>query len=323
LKSKSRKVAIVGAGMVGSSCAYSMVNQAICDEIMMIDRTYDRALAQALDLSHCMDFTSTRTKVYAGTHSDCAGMDVVILTAGANPKAGQTRLDVLEASAVITKEIITNIMAGGFDGIFVVAANPVDIVTYMVWKISGLPRHRIIGTGTSIDSSRLKTLLSDVFSIDPRSVNGYALGEHGESQFVAWSHVTIGGKPILQIMEQHRDRFQHLDLEDISRKTKDAGWEIFTKKGSTHFGIGSALAYITRSILNDEHKIIAVSAILDGEYGQSGVCTGVPAIIGNTGIQELLELNLNAEEAEKLNVSCSIVRSGIESLHLEDSPYLL
>jgi L-lactate dehydrogenase len=320
LKSKSRKVAIVGAGMVGSSCAYSMVNQAICDEIMMIDRTYDRALAQALDLSHCMDFTSTRTKVYAGTHSDCAGMDVVILTAGANPKAGQTRLDVLEASAVITKEIITNIMAGGFDGIFVVAANPVDIVTYMVWKISGLPRHRIIGTGTSIDSSRLKTLLSDVFSIDPRSVNGYALGEHGESQFVAWSHVTIGGKPILQIMEQHRDRFQHLDLEDISRKTKDAGWEIFTKKGSTHFGIGSALAYITRSILNDEHKIIAVSAILDGEYGQSGVCTGVPAIIGNTGIQELLELNLNTEEAEKLNASCSIVRSGIESLHLEESP---
>lgn len=319
MKSKSRKVAIVGAGMVGSSCAYSMVNQAICDEIMMIDRTYDRAMAQALDLSHCMDFTSTRTKVYAGTHSDCAGMDVVILTAGANPKAGQTRLDVLEASAVITREIITNIMAGGFDGIFVVAANPVDIVTYMVWKISGLPRHRIIGTGTSIDSSRLKTLLSDVFSIDPRSVNGYALGEHGESQFVAWSHVTIGGKPILQIMDQHRERFQHLDLEDISRKTKDAGWEIFTKKGSTHFGIGSALAYITRSILNDEHKIIAVSAILDGEYGQSGVCTGVPAIIGNTGIQELLELNLNTGEAEKFNASCSIVRSGIESLHLEDS----
>lgn len=309
MKSKSRKVAIVGAGMVGSSCAYSMVNQAICDEIMMIDRTYDRAMAQALDLSHCMDFTSTRTKVYAGTHSDCAGMDVVILTAGANPKAGQTRLDVLEASAVITREIITNIMAGGFDGIFVVAANPVDIVTYMVWKISGLPRHRIIGTGTSIDSSRLKTLLSDVFSIDPRSVNGYALGEHGESQFVAWSHVTIGGKPILQIMDQHRERFQHLDLEDISRKTKDAGWEIFTKKGSTHFGIGSALAYITRSILNDEHKIIAVSAILDGEYGQSGICTGVPAIIGNTGIQELLELNLNTEEAEKFNASlqhCSL-----------------
>lgn len=318
MKSKSRRVAIVGSGMVGSSCAYSMVNQAICDEIMMIDRTYDRAMAQALDLSHCTDFTGTRTKVYAGTYSDCAGMDVVILTAGANPAAGQTRLDVLEASAVITGEIITNIMAGGFDGIFVVAANPVDIVTYMVWQISGLPRHRIIGTGTSIDSSRLKTLLSDVFSVDPRSVNGYALGEHGESQFVAWSHVTIGGKPILQIMDQHRERFQHLDLDDIARKTKDAGWEIFTRKGSTHFGIGSALAYITRSILNDEHKIIAVSAILDGEYGQSGVCAGVPAIIGNNGINELLELNLNSEEAQKFESSCSIIRACIDSLQLGD-----
>ncbi|MDQ0196186.1 L-lactate dehydrogenase [Paenibacillus wynnii] len=318
MKSKSRKVAIVGSGMVGSSCAYSMVNQAICDEIMMIDRTYDRAMAQALDLSHCMDFTGTRTKVYAGTYKDCSAMDVIIITAGANPKHGQTRLDVLDAAAVITEDIVRKIMAGGFDGIFVIAANPVDIVTYMVWKISGLPRHRVIGTGTSIDSSRLKTLLSDVFSIDPRSVNGYALGEHGESQFVAWSHVTIGGKPILQIIEQHRERFSHLDLEDIARKTKDAGWEIFTRKGSTHFGIGSALAYITRSILNDEHKIIAVSSILDGEYGQSDVCSGVPAIIGSDGVKELLELNLNAEEVGKFSASCDIIRAGIHSLHLKE-----
>ncbi|WP_150275412.1 L-lactate dehydrogenase [Paenibacillus tepidiphilus] len=319
MKTKSRKVAIVGSGMVGSSCAYSMVNQAICDEIMMVDRTYDRAMAQALDLSHCMDFTGTRTKVYAGTTADCGGMDVVILTAGANPKPGQTRLDVLDAAAEITKQITTEIMAGGFDGIFVIAANPVDIVTYMVWKISGLPRHRVIGTGTSIDSSRLKTLLSEVFSIDPRSVNGYALGEHGESQFVAWSHVTIGGKPLTQILQQHRERFKDLDLEDIARKTKDAGWEIFTRKGSTHFGIGSALAYITRSILNDEHKIIAVSAILDGEYGQRELCAGVPAIINGSGIQELLELNLSEEESAKFAASCSIIRKGIESLTLEDT----
>ncbi|MNB78780.1 L-lactate dehydrogenase 2 [compost metagenome] len=314
MKSKSRKVAIVGSGMVGSSCAYSMVNQSICDEIMMVDRTYDRAMAQALDLSHCADFMGTRTKVYAGTASDCGSMDIVILTAGANPKAGQTRLDVLDEAAVITRSIVEPIMASGFDGIFVIAANPVDIVTYLVWQISGLPRHRVIGTGTSIDSSRLKTLLSEVFSIDPRSVNGYAMGEHGESQFVAWSHVTIGGKPILHILEQHRERFKHLDLNDIARKTKDAGWEIFTRKGSTHFGIGSALAYITRSILNDEHKIIAVSAILDGEYGQSGICIGAPAIIAGEGIQELLELNLNEEESAKFLSSCNIIRAGIDSL---------
>lgn len=316
MKSKSRKVAIVGSGMVGSSCAYSMVNQAVCDEIMMIDKTYDRAVAQALDLSHCVDFTATRTKVYAGTLADCAGMDVVIITAGANPQPGQTRLDVLDAAASITGEIVDQIMAGGFDGIFVVAANPVDIVTYMVWKKSGLPRHRVIGTGTSIDSSRLKTLLSDVISIDPRSVNGYALGEHGESQFVAWSHVTIGGKPILHILDQHRERFRDLDLDDIAQKTKDAGWEIFTRKGSTHFGIGSALAYITRSIFNDDHKIIAVSAILEGEYGQTGVCAGVPAIIGGEGIKELLELQLSEDEAAKFAHSCGIIRRGIDSLNL-------
>lgn len=314
MKRTSRRVAIVGAGNVGSSCAYSMINQSICDEIMMIDRTYDRALAQALDLSHCMDFTYNRTKVNAGTYEDCGAMDVIILTAGANPKPGQTRLDVLEDAIVITETIVNNILKSGFEGIFLVAANPVDIVTHHVRTLTGFPRSRVIGTGTSIDTSRLKTLLSDVFSIDPRSVNGYALGEHGESQFVAWSHVTIGGKPLLHILEQHRDRFSHVDLADIARKTKDAGWEIFTRKGSTHFGIGSALASITRSILNDDHRITAVSAVLDGEYGQHDVCTGVPAIIGSDGIQEIVELQLTEEERSLFEASCQIIRQNILSI---------
>lgn len=311
---KSRKVTIVGSGLVGAACAYSMINQSICEEIMMVDRTYDRAVAQALDLSHCMDFTSNRTKVYAGYLEDCRDVDVVVLTAGSNPKPGQTRLDVLEDAKKITSDIVTRIMSSGFDGVFVVAANPVDIVTYIVREVSGFPRHKVIGTGTSLDSARLKTLLSDVFSIDPRSVNGYALGEHGESQFVAWSHVTIGGKPILQILDQHKERFKDVDLNEIARKTKDAGWEIFTRKGNTQFGIGNALAYIVRSILNDEHKIIAISAILEGEYGQSGVCAGVPAIIGEGGIQEVVELNLTEEEQRKFNDSCYILRNAIQEL---------
>lgn len=307
----TRKVAIVGAGIVGAGCAYAMINQAICDEIMMIDRTYERAVAQALDLSHCMDFTSTRTKVFAGRLEDCRDMDVVIITAGANPKPGQTRMDLLEDARIITEDLVQKIMSGGFDGIFVVASNPVDVVTYIVKEISGFPRHRVIGTGTSIDTSRLKTLLSELFSIDPRSVHGYALGEHGESQFVAWSHVTIGGKPLLHILEQHKDRFSHVSLEEIAQKTKDAGWEIFTKKGNTQFGIGNALAYITRSILNDEHRIIAVSAILDGEYGWNKVCVGVPAIIGEGGIKEIIELHLNEEEQLKLSQSCKVIQQGI------------
>lgn len=311
---KSRKVTIVGSGLVGTACAYSMINQSISEEIMMIDRTYDRAVAHALDLSHCMDFTSTRTKVVAGRLEDCRDVDVVVLTAGANPKPGQTRLDVLGDAEEITRDIVSRLVDGGFDGVFVVAANPVDIVTYIVREVSGFPRNRVIGTGTSIDSARLKTLLSEVFSIDPRSVNGYAMGEHGDSQFVAWSHVTIGGKPLLHILDQHKERFRHVDLDEIAKKTKDAGWEIFTRKGNTQFGIGNALAYIVRSILNDEHKIIAVSAALDGEYGQSGVCSGVPAIIGGGGIEEILELNLAEEERHKFEHSCSILKSAIQSL---------
>lgn len=311
---KARKVSIVGSGLVGTACAYSMINQSISDEIMMIDRTYERAVANALDLSHCMDFTSTRTKVSAGRMEDCSDVDVVVLTAGANPKPGQTRLDVLDDAEKITRDIVQRIVGGGFQGVFVIAANPVDIVTHIVRDVSGFPRNRVIGTGTSIDSARLKTLLSEVFEIDPRSVNGYAMGEHGDSQFVAWSHVTIGGKPLLHILEQHKERFAHVNLDDIARKTRDAGWEIFTRKGNTQFGIGNALAYIVRSILNDDHKIIAVSAVLEGEYGQSGVCIGVPAIIGEGGIEEVLELQLSPEEQLLFERSCGVIQSAMASL---------
>ncbi|MCI3924675.1 L-lactate dehydrogenase [Paenibacillus sp. TRM 82003] len=309
-----RKVAIVGVGQVGASCAYSLINQSVCDEIMLVDRTPDRAIAQALDLSHCMDFVSSRTKIYTGTYEQCGGMDLVILCAGVYPKAGQSRLDVLESACDLTKGIVERIMAGGFQGIFLAAANPVDLVTYVVWKTSGLPRAQVIGTGTSIDSARLKTLLSEVFPVDPRSVHGYVLGEHGESQFPAWSHVTVGGKPILHILAQYPERFGGLDLDEIALRTRNAGWEIYSRKGSTHYGIGNALAYIARSIFNDDHRIIAVSAVLDGEYGQRELCAGVPAIITREGIEEILELRLDEREQASFARSCSVIREAMERL---------
>jgi L-lactate dehydrogenase len=313
---KTRKVAIVGTGLVGSSCAYAMINQAVCEELMLINRSPENALAQALDLSHCMDFTHSRTKIYAGHYEQCGDMDVIILAVGGNPKNPGSRLDVLDSSLEMVRSIIPPIMESGFNGIFVVATNPVDIVTYAVWRLSGLPRQHVIGTGTSIDSSRLKTIISDIFPVEPRSVQGFVMGEHGESQFVAWSHVTIGGKPIRQVIEQNQSRFGHLELDDIADRTRLAGWEIYKRKGSTHYGIGNALAFITRSVLNDDHRIMAVSAILEGEYGQHSVCVGVPAIISANGVQEVVELNLNAEEQEKFAHSCSLMRSLLESSHL-------
>lgn len=314
--SKARKMAIVGVGFVGSSFAYSLVNQSICDEILLVDRTAERAHAQALDLSHCMDFTYTRTKVYTGTYEDCGDSDIVVLCAGGNPVPGGTRLELLGSAYAIHQAIIPRIMASGFDGIFVAASNPVDLVTYMVWKLSGLPRSRVIGTGTSIDSSRLKTLLAKYFPVDPRSVNGFVLGEHGESQFPVWSHVTVGGKPLLDILDQHPHRFKHLNLDEIAEKTRNAGWEILQGKGSTHFGIASAIAHIVRSILNDDHKITAVSAIMEGEYGEKDMCAGVPAVLTRDGIVELVELNLNPQERSQFQHSCSVLRTAAASLSL-------
>lgn len=308
MRSKTRKVAIVGTGLVGTSCAYAMINQAVCEELMLINRSQEHALAQALDLSHCMDFTNSRTRVYAGEFSQCGDMDVIILAVGGNPKAAQSRLDVMDVSIEMVKDIIPKIMASGFNGIFVIATNPVDVITYAVWKLSGLPRSSVIGTGTSIDSSRLKTILSEVFPVEPKSVQGFVLGEHGESQFVAWSHVTIGGKPVRHIIRQHPARFGHLDLNELAERTRLAGWEIYKRKGSTHYGIGNALAFITRSVLNDDHKIIAVSAILEGEYGEHSVCVGVPAIISQEGVQEVVELNLDDAEQAKFKSSCDLIR---------------
>lgn len=316
MTSKTRKVAIVGVGFVGASCAYSLVNQSICEEIILIGRTPERAKAHALDLSHCMDFTHARTKVRAGAIEDCGDADIVVLCAGANPIPGGTRLDLLDSSYGIYKTLIPSIMKAGFSGIFVAAANPVDIVTYMVGKLSGLPRARVIGTGTSIDSSRLKTLLSAYVPVDPRSVSGYVLGEHGESQFPAWSHVTIGGKPILDILAQHPQRFGHLKLDDIAEQTRNAGWEILQGKGSTYYGIANAIAAIVRSILNDDYRVMAVSAILEGEYGLNNVCLGVPAILTRQGINELVELNLSPKERQLLAYSSSVIQAAASPLGL-------
>lgn len=311
---KTRKVAIIGTGMVGSSCAYAMINQGVCEEIMLINRNKEQALAQALDLSHCMDFTHSRTKVYAGELDRCRDMDVVILAAGSHPKDVRNRLDLLDSSLDIVKDVIPPIMRSGFNGVIVVATNPVDIITYLVWKCSGLPRNRVIGTGTSIDSSRLKTILSGIFPVEPRSVQGYVMGEHGDSQFVAWSHVTIGGKPIRHIISQYPERFGRLDFDELAEKAKLAGWEIYNRKGSTYFGIGNALAFITRSVLNDDQKIIAVSAILDGEYGETGVSIGVPAIVAEDGIKEVVELQLDQEEKEKFSGSCALIRDLLQKV---------
>lgn len=314
MRTKSRKVAIVGVGYVGSTCAYSLINQGICDEIMLVGRTRERAQAQALDLSHCMDFVHARTRITVGSPEQCGDADIVVLCVGIRPARITDRLDMLDSACEIHAPLVAAIMSSGFNGIFLVASNPVDIVTYLVWRLSGLPRTQVIGTGTSIDSSRLKTLLSHYLPVDPRSVNGYVLGEHGDSQFPAWSHVTVGGKPLLDILAQHPARFAQLKLDELAERIKYAGHEIYHAKGSTYYGIGNALTSIIRSILNDEHRIIAISAVLEGEYGFADTCFGVPAIVARSGMQEIIELNLSPAERAQLANSDAVIRGALGRL---------
>ncbi|UII56603.1 L-lactate dehydrogenase [Cytobacillus spongiae] len=312
-----RKVAIIGTGLVGSSAAYSILNQGICDELLMIDINTERAVGECLDLSHCIDFTNSRTKVHTATYQELGDVDIVVITAGPPPKPGQTRLDTIGIGAKIMADIIPQIMASGFNGIFLIASNPVDIMTYHVWKLSGLPRNQVIGTGTSLDSSRLKTYLSEILDVDPRSIYGYTMGEHGDSQFAAWSHVTVGGKPLLQIIEEQKDKLGHIDLDQMVEDVKKVGFEILKRKGTTYYGIGNAIAFITKSILNDDHKIIALSCVLDGEYGETDLCTGVPAIITRQGLKEVVELHLTEAEQEKFAHSTNVLRDYMASIGYE------
>lgn len=313
-----RKVAIIGTGLVGSSAAYSILNQGICDELIMVDINQERAIGESLDLSHCIDFTNSRTKVRAGTYQDLGDADIAVITAGPPPKPGQTRLDTLEIGAKIMADMIPQIMESGFNGIFLIASNPVDIITYHVWKLSGLPRNRVIGTGTSLDSSRLKTYLSEILDVDPRSIYGYTMGEHGDSQFAAWSHISVGGKPLLQILEEQKKQLGDIDLDQIVEDVKKVGFEILKRKGTTYYGIGNAIAYITKSIFNDDHRIIALSCVLNGEYGETELCTGVPAILTREGIKEVVELRLTEEEQRKFRNSTAVLRNYMSSIGYDE-----
>lgn len=314
MKGQLRKVGILGTGFVGSSTAYSLINQGICDELLLVDIKEEKSIGESLDLTHCMDFLPSKTKIWTGTASDMGHMEIIIITAGPPPKENQTRLDTLETSANIMNDTIPKIMASGFNGIFLIATNPVDIITYHVWKLSGLPRHQVIGTGTSIDSSRLKTYLSDILHVDVHSIQGYTMGEHGDSQFAVWSHLTIGGKPFLQILAENPEKYADIDLEQIVEAVKRVGFEILKRKGTTYYGIGNALAYFTKSIFNNDHRIIPTSCILDGEYAESNICTGVPAVISRSGIKEIIELKLSAEEQELFKTSNSVLRSYLASI---------
>lgn len=301
------KVVIVGAGLVGSSTAFSLITQGICDEVMIIDINKEKAKGEVMDLCHCIEYLNRNVKVTEGDYRDCGDADIVVITAGAPPKSGQTRLDTLELSANIVKSIVGPIMESGFSGHFIVVSNPVDIIAHYVYRLSGLPKNQVIGTGTAMDSARIKYFVGELFKVDPRSVQAYTMGEHGDSQMCPWSHVTVGGKRISDILADNRE-YDEVNLDEIVTKVTKVGFEILKVKGTTCYGIATTAAGIIKAILNDENKIIPVSTLLEGEFGEYDVFCGVPVILNRSGVKDVVEVHLTEEELVKFKHSVKVIR---------------
>ncbi|WP_210365934.1 L-lactate dehydrogenase [Bacillus sp. REN3] len=310
MKSRVNRVVLVGTGFVGSSYAFAMLNQGVAEELVLVDLNREKSEGDAMDLNHGMAFAPSQTKIWFGSYADCKDADLVVLCAGANQKPGETRLDLVEKNTRIFESIVGEVMASGFDGIFLVATNPVDILTYAVWKFSGLPKERVIGSGTILDTARFRFLLGDYFKVDTRNVHAYIIGEHGDTELPVWSHADIGGKPIAQMMD-HQGGYNVADLDDIFKNVRDAAYHIIERKGATYYGIAMGLVRLTKAILQDENSILTVSAQLHGEYGHQDIYIGVPAVVNRNGIREIVELSLNEEEQKQFDHSVKVLKKAM------------
>lgn len=304
---KVNRVVLIGTGAVGCSYAYSMINQGVVEELVLIDVNEAKAEGEAMDLNHGIPFAPSPMKVWKGSYQDCKTADLVVITAGLAQKPGETRLDLVGKNTKIFKQIVKSIMDSGFDGIFLVATNPVDILTYVTWKESGLPKERVIGSGTVLDSARLRFELSSQLAVDPRNVHAVIIGEHGDTELPVWSHATIGVDH-LDAFLANKSALNKESLDSIFTNVRDAAYHIIERKGATFYGIGMSLVRITKAILNNENSILPVSSYLDGQYGQKDVYMGVPAVINRDGIREVVEIQLNEQEQEQFNHSAAVLK---------------
>lgn len=306
-----KKVVLVGAGFVGMSMAYSLLNQGGVDELVLIDVNKEKTIGEEMDLSHGLPYAPQKMKIKAGDYSECKDANIVVITAGLAQKPGQSRLELAVANAKIMKDITKNIMANGFKGVFLVASNPVDLMSYVVAEVSGMPKSRVIGSGTVLDTARLRYLIAEYLEVSSKNVHAYILGEHGDSSLVPWEHCYVGCKKIIDIMKDNNHPME--DLKKIHDGVWKAAYEIIDKKKATYYGIGMTLCRLVKAVLNNENSIATVSTYLNNEYGQSGIYIGVPAIINKDGVKELLELKLNEEDQEKFNHSCEIMKENLEN----------
>ncbi len=309
------RVAVVGVGNVGATFAYTLLLDGLASEIVLIDANRAKAEGEAMDLNHAVPFTHP-TRIWAGDYPDCSGAAVTVLAAGASQKPGETRLDLIKKNAAIWRAIIPEVVKHNPGGILLVATNPVDALTYAAWKLSGLPAGRVIGSGTVLDTSRFRYLLSQHFGVDARSVHAYIIGEHGDSEVPVWSLANIAGMRLPEFCKAQNLPYDPQAMEEIFLQTRDAAYRIIERKGATYYAVAAGLMRITQAILRNQSTVLSVSTLIDNYYGISDVCFSLPTVIDRSGVASLLRLQLSPEELEKLRRSASMLKAVIGKLEL-------
>ena len=298
------KVVLVGCGNVGMAYAYALVNQKVyVNELVLVDINKEKCEGEALDLNHCMAYSPSKIKVRVGDYSDCSDAKIVVLAAGAAQKPGETRMDLIHKNSEIFKTIISSVMKSGFKGIFVVATNPLDVMTYLTLEYSGLPHSHVIGSGTTLDTSRLRYILSEKTGVSPKCIEAYVIGEHGDSEFIPWSNVNIAYQRVSEILTQD-------ELQTIENEVRNSAYEIIAKKGATAYGIGMCLVKITNAILENKNSILPVSSWDDNNK----ICISTPAIVGKNGVKSKIHVPLNEDETEKIIVSIKTIQEAISQI---------
>jgi L-lactate dehydrogenase len=312
---ESRRVAVVGAGVVGATFAYALMMRGQADEIVLIDVNRSKAEGEAMDLRHGLPFVRP-VDVHVGDYADCVGADIVVITAGAPSRPGETRLDLAERNVGIFRQIIPEVVRHNEDGILLVVANPVDVLTHVTLKLSGRPTGKVIGSGTVLDSARFRYLLAEHCGVDPRNVHAYIIGEHGDSEVPVWSLANIAGTRLTDYCVVCQQDCDGMPKDEIFHQVRDAAYEVIQRKGATHFAIGLAVASIVESILRNQRSVLPVSSLMEGQHGLENVCLSLPTIVGREGAVQVLELPLDDDEVRGLRQSAAVLKEVARSLEV-------
>lgn len=310
-----KKVTVVGAGFVGSTTAYTLMLSGLISEIVLIDLNTEKAEGEVMDMNHGMPFVRP-VNIYRGDYKDCAGSDIVVITAGANQKEGETRIDLVKKNTAVFKSIVGEVIKYNKDCILLVVTNPVDILTYVTYKLSGFPKNKVIGSGTVLDSARFRYLIGKHVGVDTRNVHAYIMGEHGDTEVPAWSLANIAGIPMDKYCKDCHQCKDQLSRQDIYESVKNAAYEIIGKKGATYYAVALAVRRIVEAIVRNENSIMTVSSLLEGQYGLNDIFLSVPTIVNKDGIDRILDVPLNEEETQLLKKSGTTLKEIIKSLDI-------